>query len=172
MISRKQQPEIDAADVAERLVGITPIYLQNFVSRGLHGLHASAVNPRVVRRLFSRADVFGIALVWLLFESGLRSDAITRILNDLAGTKKVNANRAAQKLLESRAQYVVIARRPRQPTKTPARNPTQDIRMISRSEMRKVRTQNPTGLELVLPVGDKFRDIERRMDLLFPPQGA
>ena len=68
--------EIDASDICERLVGITPIHLQNFVSRGAYGLRASVQSGKVraQRRLFSREDVFGIALVWLLFESGLRGD--------------------------------------------------------------------------------------------------
>ena len=83
---------IDSADIVERLVGITPLYLQNFVQRGSYGIRAS-VKPgkvRVQRRLFSRDDVFGIALVWLLFESGLRGDPIARALNDIAGTKKAS----------------------------------------------------------------------------------
>jgi hypothetical protein len=88
------------ADICERLVGITPIYLQNFLQRGSYGLHSS-VSPgklRSQRRLFSQDDVYGIALVWLLFEAGLRGDSIARILNVVAGTKKPNANLAAAKL--------------------------------------------------------------------------
>src|SRR2546423_1231726 len=71
-MSKTINPEIDAADICERLVGITPIYLQNFVQRGSYGLRASVQQGkrREKRRLFSREDVFGIALVWLLFESG------------------------------------------------------------------------------------------------------
>ena len=66
---------IDSADICERLVGISPIYLQNFVQRNSYGLRAS-IQPgkvREQRRFFSRDDVFGIALVWLLFESGLEA---------------------------------------------------------------------------------------------------
>jgi hypothetical protein len=172
VIYKRPQIEIDAADISERLVGITPIHLQNFISRGLHGLRASVVKPSIVRRLFTRADVFGIALVWLLFESGLRRDAIDRILNDIARTKKPNANLAAKKLLALQAEYVVIVRQPRGPTKTPAKNPVQETKIVSHSEWRKIRGQNPAGVELVIPVGDKFRDIEKRLELLFPSQGA
>jgi hypothetical protein len=171
MISGRRALELDAADIAELLVGITPIYLQNFVSRGLHGLRAS-VKPRTQRRLFSRADVFGIGLVWLLCESGLRRDPIDKILSDIARTKKPNANLAAKKLLESQAEYVVIVRQPRGPTKTPAKNPVQETKIVSHSEWRKIRAQNPTGVEMVIPVGHKFRDIEKRLELLFPSQGA
>src|SRR3989442_236383 len=96
LMSSEMQPEIDSAEICERLVGITPIYLQNFVQRGRgrYGLKASAQAGkwRERRRLFSRDDVFGIALVWLLFESGLRSDPIIRILKEIAGTKQPKAN--------------------------------------------------------------------------------
>src|SRR5215472_2567314 len=98
MMSSEIVPEIDTADICERLVGITPVYLQNFLQRGSYGLRSS-VSPgkvRSQRRLFSPEDVYGVALVWLLFESGLRRDPITRILNDVAGTKKADANKAAK----------------------------------------------------------------------------
>jgi hypothetical protein len=168
----RHQPEIDAADITERLVGITHNHLQNFVSRGLHGLRASIVKPSVVRRLFTRADVFGIALVWLLFEGGLRREAIDRVLNDIAATKKPDANLAARKLLESKAEYIAIVRRPRVPTKTPAKTPPHETKIASREDLRKIRVQNPTASEIVISVGHKFRDIEMRMEMLFPPQGA
>jgi hypothetical protein len=173
LMPQRPQPEIDAADITERLVGITPIHLQNFVARRLHGLRASGkIHPSVVRRLFTRDDVFGIALVWLLFEGGLRRDAIDKVLNDIARAKKVNANRAARKLLESQAEYLVIVRHPRTPTKTPAKNPIHDTKIASRAELRKIRAkQNPAFVKLVIPVGHKFRDIEKRMEILFPPQG-
>src|SRR5438445_535172 len=131
-MSRQTQPEIDSAEICERLVGITPIYLQNFVQRGRgrYGLKASAQAGkwRERRRLFSRDDVFGIALVWLLFESGLRSDPIIRILKEIAGTKQPKANLAAKKLLESQAEYLVVVRQPRGPTKTPHATPGKETR--------------------------------------------
>lgn len=169
---KEPQVEIDASDIADRLVGITPIYLQNFISRGLHGLRASIVKPSIVRRLFTRDDVFGIALVWLLCESGLRRAAIDRILNDIARTKKPDANLAARKLLELQAEYLVILCQPRGPTKTHAKDPVQETKIVSRSELRKMRAQNPAGVELVVPIGPKFRDIEKRMEILFPSAGA
>lgn len=161
--------EIDASDICERLVGITPIYLQNFVSRGSYGLRAS-VKPgkvRAQRRLFSREDVFGIALVWLLFESGLRGDPMARVLNDLAGTKKGNANLAAKKLLESKADYLLVVRRPRTPTKTPLKKPDQSVRAVRQAELAEIIGQHPGADLLVIPVGQKFDDIRKRMEILF-----
>jgi len=175
-MSSEMQPEIDSAEICERLVGITPIYLQNFVQRGRgrYGLKASvqAGKWRQKRRLFSRDDVFGIALVWLLFESGLRSDPIIRILKEIAGTKQPKANLAAKKLLESQAEYLVVVRQPRGPTKTPYARPGQENRTVTQAEAVEPRAWNPAAVELLIPVGQKFRDIERLLEFLFPPQGA
>jgi hypothetical protein len=105
MMSSAIKPEIDAADICERLVGITPVYLQNFLQRGSYGLRSS-VSPGKVRSgrcLFSAEDVYGIALVWLLFESGPRTDPTIRVLKEIVGSDNTNANanRTAKKLLES-----------------------------------------------------------------------
>jgi hypothetical protein len=169
MISTDFTPEIDAADVTERLVGITPIYLQNFISRGLYGLRAS-VKPgkvRAQRRLFSRDDVFGIALVWLLFESGLRSDPIARVLNDIAGTKKANANVAAKKLQESQSAYLLIVRNPRGPTKRPQEKPEQSVKVVHNAELSGEMEQHASSDVLVIPVGFKFGDVRKRLEILF-----
>lgn len=166
MISTDHHFEVDAADITERLVGITPIYLQNFVSRGLYGLRAS-VKPgkvRAQRRLFSREDIFGIALVWLLFESGLRSEPLTRVLNDIAGTKKANANLAAKKLLESSTQYLLIGRTPRGPSKSIPEKPVQIVRRAGQMELATAVKEHSTSDLIVIPVGQKFDDIRKRME--------
>jgi hypothetical protein len=175
MMSTGIRYEIDNADICERLVGITPVYLQNFVSRGSYGLRASVVRGKVraQRRLFSRDDVFGITLVWLLFESGLRGDPIARVLNDVAGTKQANANLAAKKLVQAKGEYLVILRKPRAPTKNPSDKPAQETRIISPKEASEPRKRNwNPAVEILIPVGHKFRDIERRLEILFPAQGA
>ena len=169
MISTKLTLDIDAADICERLVGIMPIYLQNFVSRGSYGLRASAKPGKVreQRRLFSQEDVFGIALAWLLFESGLRSEPLARVLNDLAGTKKANANLAAQKLLDQKSDYLFIARTPRKPAKTPAKKPAQSVKAIKRKQLAALLQQHVADNVLVISVGQKFEDIRKRMEILF-----
>ena len=165
------QPEIDSAEICERLVGITPIYLQNFVQRGRgrYGLKASAQAGkwRERRRLFSRDDVFGIALVWLLFESGLRSDPIIRILKEIAGTKQPKANLAAKKLLDQQAEYLLIVREPRGPTKTPLEKPQQTVTVTRQSELLPLFEQYPAADFVIVSVGYKFEDIRKRMEILF-----
>ena len=172
-------PKIDSADISERLVGITPVYLNNFLQRedernGLYGLQASvrAGKLRKKRRLFSREDVFGIALVWLLFEAGMRTDPIIRVLKDIAGTNRPNPNLAAKKLLQQNAEYLLIVRHPRLPSKTQPEKPGQEIRIVRDAQSPQPGAANPAAVEVVVPVGPKFRDIEMRLKLLFPPQGA
>src|ERR1700680_225226 len=161
--------KIDSSDLVERLVGITPLYLQNFVQRGSYGIRASVKDGKVrsQRRLFSRDDVLGIALVWLLCEAGLRGDPLARDLNDITKTKKANANLAAKKLLESQADYLLIVRKPRGPTKTPQDKPEQRVKPIKQSELTEAIVQEPTADLLIIPVGHKFDDVRKRMEMLF-----
>jgi len=174
-MSSEITPEIDAADVCERLVGITPIYLQNFLQRGSYGLRSS-VSPgkvRSKRRLFSPADVYGIALVWLLFESGLRGDPIARILKDVARTKNVNANKAAEILRSEASDYLLVIRAPRRPSKSIADKPYQQVHFMQKVQMASERAlvtflgEDIDRTILVVPVGDKFADIRTRLEILF-----
>lgn len=100
---------LESSEVAE-MVGITPIYLNKFIERKHYGIKPSARwrKGRGGVRWFNADDVFGIALVWSLFESGLRRLVIERVLYDLAKTTEANA--AAKVLRESRAEYLVIRR--------------------------------------------------------------
>jgi hypothetical protein len=161
---------LDTSDVCERLVGITPLYLNNFLQRGLFGLQPSVQSGKVraKRRLFSQDDVFGIALVWLLFESGLRTDPIIRVLKDVAGTKEASANLAGRKLLKTEADYLLIVRQPRTPTKSPEDKPGQIVRLLTRAELPDAVQQHANSELLVIPVSAKFADVRKRLELLFP----
>jgi len=161
------KPEINTADITERLVGITPAYLNNFLQRKLFGLRAS-VRPGKLRkkhRLFSREDVFGIALVWLLFEVGLRTDPIRRVVKDISGESKGDANLAAKKLREEQAQWVEVSRSPRVPAKTPSDKPEQVTRILG--EQDHIDWFAQSDIKLFIPVGKKFKDVQHRLELLF-----
>jgi hypothetical protein len=106
-------------------------------------------------------------LVWLLFEAGLRGDPLARVLNDITTTKKANANLAAKKLLESGSDYLLIVRKPRGPTKTPRDKPEQMVKPIKKSELAGAIVQEPTADLLIIPVGYKFDDVRKRMEMLF-----
>jgi hypothetical protein len=163
------KPEIAVADVCERLVGITPVYLQNFLQRGSYGVRSS-VSPgkvRSQRRLFSVEDVYGIALVWELFESGLRGDTIARILKDVAGTKKADANRAAVRLLENKSAYLLISRTARRPSKSIPKMPIQSVEALTEEEFARVLQKWPRQSGQVIAVGEKFADVRKRLEILF-----
>jgi hypothetical protein len=165
----ESKPEIDAADICERLVGITPVYLQNFLQRGSYGLRSS-VSPgkvRSQRRFFSTGDVYGISLVWLLFESGLRGDPIARILNEVAGTKKPDANKAAESLLDAKSDYLLVVRTPRRPSKSIPDKPEQKVQTCTEEALTMFLEQSSDAVILVVPVGDKFADVRKRLDILF-----
>ena len=80
----------ETSDITELLVGITPAYLNTFLQRKLYGITASlqAGKVRDKRRLFNEEDVFRIAFVWILFEGGLRTQPIRRILKNRRGPQR------------------------------------------------------------------------------------
>jgi len=89
----------DSSEVCE-LVGIGPLLLNKFVERGSYGIQPS-IRPgkgRGGRRLFGPDDVLGIALVWWLFESGLRSGVIEDVLDDVCRPAKGTAAEAAKRI--------------------------------------------------------------------------
>lgn len=112
-------PAVFESTEVERLVGISSIRLNKFLERKLYGLRPSikAGIGRGRRRLFSQEDVFGIALVWWLFQTGLRSPVIQDVLDKLAGRKHASANMGAAKLEAGPGRGLLIQRQPRTPAK-------------------------------------------------------
>ena len=101
-------------DVA-RLVGIQPALINKFIERHQYGIAASVqTGERGKERRFGEQDVYGIALVYWLFESGLRSDSIQFVLNQICDRHlDSKANDAAAKLLGRKAEVLVVSRQPR-----------------------------------------------------------
>jgi hypothetical protein len=159
---------ITTADVTDLLVGITPVYLNTFIHRKLYGLAKPEVRKGEKgdkQRVFSEADVYAIALVWMLFESGLRTQAIRRIMNQLAGTKVANARITAEALRKSKAEYIVVVREPRKPKgKT---KPEPKISTAKTDELPAIVAGNATANVLLIPIGQKFEDIRKRIEVLF-----
>jgi hypothetical protein len=158
---------VETSEVADLLVGITPAYLNTFLQRKLYGIRASVQKGKVRKkhRLFSEADVFGIALVWMLFESGLRTDPIRRILKTLTGTKEADAVLGADALLKSKIEYILVVREPRRPKGKTEVDP--QISTVAKTELGTAIANNPTANLLMIPVGQKFEDIRKRMEILF-----
>jgi hypothetical protein len=155
---------IQSSDITDLLVGIRSIYLNSFLERGLYGIAPSVQSgkSRKRRRLFSEADVYGIALVWMLFECGLRTQAIRRILNGLGGA---DANLAAEHLRKKRAEYIVVCREARKPRSKA--EPEPEIRTARQSGLAKIIAGHPTANVLLLPIGTKFEEIKRLLEVLF-----
>jgi len=104
----------DSNEVCE-LVGIGPLLLNKFVERKTYGIQPSVRRGkgRGGRRLFGPDDVFGIALVWWLFESGLRSNVIQTVLDQICRGERGAADQAARKLIQRKIQVVRIQTHPR-----------------------------------------------------------
>jgi hypothetical protein len=65
-----------------RLTGIPVNYLNKLIERVSFGIKPSIREGpgRGIRRLFSEEDAIGVALVWTLFQVGLRSGVISQVL--------------------------------------------------------------------------------------------
>ena len=155
--------EIKSSDVTDLLVGISSAYLNTFLQRKLYGITASVRSGKVreQHRLFSESDVYGIALVWMLFESGLRTQAIKHILTTLGKTNKADAAKTAEVLRKSKAEYIVVIREPRKPRGRMVVDPY--IRTAQPGELSQIVASNPTANTLMVPIGSKFADINKRL---------
>jgi len=157
-----------------QMVGITPTYLNALIQRQdkLYGNAASISDhlPGEIKvRIFSKDDVLGIALVWILFEAGLRPKSIKDILLSLVKTKKPDAAAAADFVSSSEANYLVLIReqgtskgkvKPRlwvKPTTT-----ERLIELVNDSV-----AKHPTANILLVPIGEKFLDVEMQMKAMF-----
>jgi hypothetical protein len=156
----------ESGEVTE-LVGIHAIYLTKFVERGLYGIEPS-VRPGERwkrRRLFSGEDVQGVALVWWLFESGLRSQVIRNVLNKICGGRlRSKANNAAKKLIHEDTWMLTIKRRPRTAQE---KDETDSLKVCLLDETQALNTVKNTNAAsvLVLPVGPLFSNLKTAMEM-------
>ncbi len=157
---------LKSSDITDVLVGITPICLNSFLQRQLYGITAtlSDEHGETKVRLFNEADVFGIALAWMLFESGLRTQAIRTVLNKVAGTKSANAKKAAQVLLRSKVDFILLVREARKPKST---DEGPQVIPADETQVGHILESNPTANILMVPIGAKFSDIEKRIAVLY-----
>lgn len=159
-----------SSDLTE-LIGITPIHLNALVHRSLYGIKASISDRHgeIKVRIFSEEDTFGVALAWMLFEAGLRTEPIRDALNDLLSTEEPDVNSAAEFLLDSEADFLVVVREPRkskdkaEPQVWIERAMKEDLDEIVSTFLAK----HPTANVLVVPVGAKFADIRKQIDRIY-----
>jgi hypothetical protein len=152
------------------LVGITPIYLNALVHRELYGITPSISDRHsggIKVRIFSEDDVLGISVVWMLFESGLRTQSIRDVLRKVVEIDKAKA--AAEFLALEKADYLAIGREPSKP-KSKARpklivEPTQKEHL--NGLVKEWVEKYPTANILLVPVGEKFADIKKKIEVMY-----
>ena len=155
-----------------RLVGITPIYLNALVHRKLYGISPSISerHGEMKVRIFSEEDLFGIALVWMLFESGLRTQSIREILVQLIEAyDEPDAVGAADFITTSEISHLAIIRARSKSKKKPKLwlrvEPTseENLNGLLVESVEKY----PTASILLLPVGAVFADVGNKISLMY-----
>jgi hypothetical protein len=154
-----------------RLVGITPIYLNALIARKLYGVAASISDRHgeIKLRIFSEDDVFGIALVWMLFESGLRTQSIREILLQLVQTDEPDASAAAEFIRVSEISHLAIIR-----ARTKAKKSSQHRLKVEPTDeehldglLLETVQKYPTATMLVVPVWATFAEVANKIGLMF-----
>jgi len=157
-----------SSDVS-KLVGITPIYLNAIVQRKLYGISPSISerHGEMRMRIFSEEDLFGIALVWSLFESGLRTQTIREVLLQLVEVEDANA--AADHLSRPGGAYLVIVRGSSK-SKGKAK-PHLRAEAVLREDVTELVgecvEEHPTANILLVPVGTKFAEVEKKIQVMY-----
>jgi hypothetical protein len=160
----KLENGFESGEVVE-LVGIRPFYLNKFIERSLYGIRPSlrAGEARKRRRRFSTEDCFAIGLVWSLFESGLRSEVIKRVLRDISGSKAADANAAAKVLHQRKPQNLLIVRQRR--TAGEARSsPAQTVKLLDGAAVSHLVRGITAQSACIIPVATLFQNLQEAMN--------
>jgi hypothetical protein len=159
-----------SADVS-KLVGITTVYLNALVARKLYGIVPSISDRHgeMKLRIFGENDVFGIALIWMLFEGGLRTKSIREILFQLVETDEPDASAAADFIAKSEISHLVILRAPAKPKK----NAKHWLRVepTSQENLNELFVESvqkyPGAFILVAPVGTLFSELAGKIRAMY-----
>jgi hypothetical protein len=162
----KNPPSVFESTDVTNIVGIHPSYLNKFIEREQYGIEASvrAGRGRGRPRLFSEEDVFGVALVWWLFESGLRSLTIQYVLNQICGGRlDSSANDAARIVLERETRMLAIKREPRTVKEVDAEYPVQRVFLTDDNRASQLAKETISASFLILPVGNLFSNLKKNI---------
>jgi hypothetical protein len=156
---------LESTEVAE-VVGVSPIQLNKLVEREQYGVAPSirSGKGRGSRRLFSEGDVYGVALVWWLFEAGLRSEAIRDVLKHIAraGRKDI-ASDAALVVLLGKFEMIVIRREPRSAGNARRSHPTQEVLLVDWTAATHLVEETVTASVLFIPIAERFSKLKEAM---------
>jgi hypothetical protein len=106
----------ESSDLIE-ILGMPVSFLNRLVERELQGIKPSIRSGVSTggRRWFSKQDLFGVALVYWLFQAGLRagsgsarSSVIQDVLDEIMQKPNATANEAAKRLTESPVAMLVV----------------------------------------------------------------
>lgn len=158
-----------------QITGMSSVFLNKLLERESFGLQPSVRTGggRGSRRVFNRSDLYDISLVWWLFQSGLRSKVIERVLRDLAPASGGSASDAVRLLLtrhiqEESAQVLVIHRNLAF-TRSKAKHSTSRAYAISESEL-------PDSSEFssmqIIPLGRLLLELNARIETFQPGKKA
>jgi hypothetical protein len=157
-----------------RLTGIPSTYLNKFIERGSFGIGPSVRTGRGrgTRRLFANFDIYGIALVWWLFQAGLRSAVIGRVLRDVLPAPRNLAANAAGILLAKQAQasepQVLVVTRVLKSGASGKSKPGQRVAVTGAS---RVNIGDQRSSTHVIPVGHLLQSLTKRIHK-FRPEGG
>jgi hypothetical protein len=162
-VAKTKKTEFGSMDVAA-LVGIQPTLVNKFIERERkYGIEASVqAGGRGKDRIFSEKDLYGIALVHWLFESGLRTEAIEFVLNQICGGRlHSRANDAAEVLLAREPEVLAITREPRTGY---AKHPEQRTYLCDTREAVQLVRDAATRNVLVIPVANLLAALRTRLE--------
>lgn len=145
------------------VIGIQPTMVSKLIERegkdGKYGVSASVdQGGRGRERIFSAADVYGIALIYWLSESGLRSDPIKYVLTQICG--RTNSNDAAAVLIQRQPEVLAITRKPRTGY---AKRPEQETRLCTVNDVAQLVKETSTRSILVIPVAQLLENLRARL---------
>jgi hypothetical protein len=158
-----------SSSVVAKLVGITPVYLNALVHRQLYGIGPSISDRHgeIKVRIFSEEDVFGIALVWMLFETGLRTESIRDVLYKLVETEEPDATAAADFLRTSEVDYLGIVREPSKGKARPKLRVEPTTEEHLNGLVKECVAKYPTANIVLVPVGQKFADVSGKIKVMY-----
>ena len=161
-MAKSGKRDFGSMDVAG-LVGIQPTLVNKFIEREQYGVAASVQSGgRGKERIFSEKDVYGIALVHWLFDSGLRTEAIQFVLNQICGGRlDSRANDAAAVLVAREPEVLAITREPRTGY---AKHPEQKTYLCDMRQAVQLVHEAATRNVLVIPVANLSAALRARLE--------
>jgi hypothetical protein len=153
-----------------RFTRIPATYLNKFLEHNRVRASIRQGEGRGSRRLFTKYDVLGIALMWALFQTGLRSKVITELLRVMSPDESSMGPITAVALVldhnPSGAASVLVIRR----WLGPRRKKVGNLMVIMGPSH--VEPKPDLASEIVIPVGRIFEEVKKEIERFRATRGA